>query len=66
MASHEIGWLATAAGPRRRPAWWARLVAPILTAILVIALGVIVFGLMSPDEGVGDPSRPVAADPASR
>jgi len=64
MTPYQVGWLEDAAGPRGVSGRWAKLIAPIITAILVIALGVAVFGLMNPDDPADNSSRPAAAEPA--
>jgi hypothetical protein len=66
MTPYQVGWLEDAAGPRRISGRWTNLIAPIITAILVIALGVTVFGLMNPDDPAESTSRPAAAEPARR
>ena len=66
MTSYEVGWHGAAAGSHLRSGWWGRLVAPIVTAILVIALGITVFGLITSGDGAGSPSTPATAEPRSR
>jgi len=66
MTPYQVEWLEGADGLRGQSGRWARLIAPIITAILVIALGVTVFGLMSSDASTGDTARPTAADSAGR
>ena len=64
MTPYQVEWLEGAVGARGQSGRWARLIAPIITAILVIALGVTVFGLMISDDTAADASRPAAAQPA--
>ena len=66
MTSYEVDWLGAATGSRATSVWWARLAAPIITAILVIALGITVFGLMTSDEADGAPASPAAAEAGLR
>jgi len=64
MTPYQVGWLDEAGGGKGARGRWAKLLAPIITALLVIAVGATVFGLMSSDDPSESPARPAAAEPA--
>jgi anti-sigma-K factor RskA len=66
MTPYQVEWLEEAAGSRSRSGRWSSLVASIITAILVIALGVTVFGLVNADEPAVDPVQPAASEATGR
>jgi hypothetical protein len=62
MTGHHFEWLEDGSAAVGRSERWAAILAPIITAILVIALGATVFGLMAPDDSVDGSSAPVAVE----